>query len=248
MIVFFVILAAFAPVAWLLWTIYSKDSAQPEPTKWLVRAFLYGVGSAFLSLVISFPMNAVLGQNVDNQTYESLIVALEDAFLLAAVPEELAKFFMLWLLLRNNPFFDEHFDGIVYSACIGLGFAGFENVIYLLNGIEDWSWISIGVTRALFTVPAHYFFAVLMGYYYSIYHFGIDRSVKTRIMILAAPILAHGLFDTVLFSLQVDPSLSWFLLILFIVFFTKLKKRAKNRVNELLKLEENNNTINKIEI
>ena len=74
----------------------------------------------------------------------------------------------------------------------------------------------------------------------------IDRSVKTRIMILAAPIL--GLFDTVLLSLQVDPSLSWFLLILFIVFFTKLKKRAKNRVNELLKLEENKNTINKIEI
>ena len=76
----------------------------------------------------------------------------------------------------------------------------------------------------------------------------IDRSVKTRIMILAAPILAHGLFDTVLLSLQVDPSLSWFLLILFIVFFTKLKKRAKNRVNELLQLEENKNTINKIEI
>ena len=74
----------------------------------------------------------------------------------------------------------------------------------------------------------------------------IDRSVKTRIMILAAPILAHGLFDTVLLSLQVDSSLSWFLLILFIVFFTKLKKRAKNRVNELLKLEENKNTINKI--
>ena len=221
---------------------------QPEPTKWLVKAFLYGVGSLFLSFAISMPTSIVLGLSVDKETYGSLFEALEDAFLLAAVPEELAKFFMLWLLLRKNPFFDEHFDGIVYAVCVGLGFAALENVFYLFDGIDNWSWIQIGVIRALFSVPGHYFDAILMGYYYSIYHFGIDRSVKTRIMILAAPILAHGLFDTVLLSLQVDPSLSWFLLILFIVFFTKLKKRAKNRVNELLKLEENKNTINKIEI
>ena len=248
MTVFLVIFAAIAPVAWLLWTIYRKDSVQPEPTKWLVKAFLYGVGSLFLSFVISMPTSIVLGLSVDKETYGSLFEALEDAFLLAAVPEELAKFFMLWLLLRKNPFFDEHFDGIVYAVCVGLGFAALENVFYLFDGIDNWSWIQIGVIRALFSVPGHYFDAILMGYYYSIYHFGIDRSVKTQIMILAAPILAHGLFDTVLLSLQVDPSLSWFLLILFIVFFTKLKKRAKNRVNELLKLEENKNTINKIEI
>ena len=72
-----------------------------------------------------------------------------------------------------------------------------------------------------------------MGYYYSIYHFGIDRSMKTRMMILAAPILAHGLFDALLMSLQVDPSISGLLLILFIVFFTKLKKRANDRLNQL---------------
>lgn len=38
---------------------------------------------------------------------------------------------MLWLLLRNNPYFDEHFDGIVYAVCIGMGFAAIENVLYL---------------------------------------------------------------------------------------------------------------------
>lgn len=233
MTLFLVILAALSPVAWLLWTIYRKDSAQPEPTKWLVKAFLYGVGSLFLSLAISMPTSMVLGLGIDDQAYGSLIEAFEDAFLLAAVPEELAKFFMLWLLLRKNPFFDEHFDGIVYAVCIGLGFAGLENICYLFGGIEDWSWISIGVTRALFSVPAHYFFAILMGYYYSMYHFGIDRSVKTKVMILAAPILAHGIFDSILFCMRIDESMSGILMILFIVFFTKLKKQAKERINEL---------------
>ena len=233
MTVFLVILAALAPVAWLLWTIYRKDSAQPEPTKWLVKAFLYGAGSLFLSFAISMPMSMVLGVSIDKDTYNSLFEALEDAFLMAAVPEELAKFFLLWLLLRKNPFFDEHFDGIVYAVCVGLGFAALENIAYLFDGIDDWSWISIGVIRALFSVPGHYFYAILMGYHYSLYHFCIDRSVKTQIMILAAPILAHGLFDAILMSVQVDPSLSGLLFILFIVFFTKLKKRANKRICKL---------------
>ena len=235
MAIFLVILAALAPVAWLLWTIYRKDSAQPEPTKWLVKAFVYGIGSVFLSLAISMPTSMVLGMNIDNQVYGSFAEAVGDAFFLAAIPEEVAKLFMLWLLLRKNPFFDEHFDGIVYAVCVGLGFAGFENICYLIGGIEDGSWLGISVSRALFSVPAHYFFAILMGYYYSIYHFGIDRSIKTKLMVLVAPILAHGIFDSLLFCMRVDEALSGVLMILFIIFFTKLRKRAKMRVDVLSK-------------
>ena len=235
MAIFLVILAALAPVAWLLWTIYRKDSAQPEPTKWLVKAFVYGIGSVFLSLAISMPTSMVLGMNIDNQVYGSFAEAVGDAFFLAAIPEEVAKLFMLWLLLRKNPFFDEHFDGIVYAVCVGLGFAAFENICYLLGGIDDGSWIGIGVARALFSVPAHYFFAILMGYYYSLYHFGIDRSVKAKVMVLVAPILAHGIFDALLFCMRVDESLCGILMLLFILFFTKLKKRAKLRIEDLSK-------------
>lgn len=229
-----IFLVAIAPVAWLLWTIYRKDSEQPEPTKWLVKAFVYGVLSVFLSFVISIPTSMILGWDIDKQTYSSFLEAITDSFLFAAIPEELAKLFMLWLLLRKNPFFDEHFDGIVYAVCIGLGFAALENIFYLFSGIEDWSWIGIGIVRALISVPAHYFFAILMGYYYSIYHFGIDRSIKAKAMILAAPVVAHGIFDAILFSMQIDESLSGIIMILFIVFFTKLKKRAKEKIAYLV--------------
>lgn len=234
MTIYFVILAAVTPAAWLLWTIYRKDSELPEPTKWLVKAFVYGVLSVFLSFVISIPASIVLGWDIDKQTYSSFMEAIIDSFLFAAIPEELAKLFMLWLLLRKNPFFDEQFDGIVYAVCIGLGFAALENVFYLFGGMDDWSWISIGITRALISVPAHYFFAILMGYYYSIYHFGIDRSLKAKTMILAAPVIAHGIFDAILFSMQVNESLSGIIMILFIVFFTKLKKRAKEKITYLI--------------
>lgn len=235
MTIYLIILTALAPVAWLLWTIYRKDSEQPEPAKWLVKAFVYGVLSVFLSYVVSMPTSMMLGLDMGKQTYSSVLEAITDSFLLAAIPEELAKLFMLWMLLRKNPFFDEHFDGIVYAVCIGLGFAALENVLYLLGGIEDWSWISIGIARALISVPAHYFFAILMGYYYSIYHFGIDRSLKTKVMILAAPVIAHGVFDAILFSMQVDESLSGIIMILFIIFFSKLKTKVNERIKELMR-------------
>lgn len=229
-----ILISALTPVAVLLWYIYRKDKVQPEPTKWLLKAFGFGVLSMFLSFVFSVPACLLLGMEMDANTYSSIREAFADAFVLAAIPEELAKLIMLWLLLRKNPHFDEKFDGIVYAVCIGMGFAGIENVMYLAGGIEDGSWIGIGISRALFSIPGHFFFAVLMGYYYSLYHFGIDRSPKAKAMILVAPILAHGLFDGILFCMNVDEGLALICLFLFLYFFNKLRKKVKERINSLI--------------
>lgn len=229
-----ILISALTPVAVLLWYIYRKDKVQPEPTKWLLKAFGFGVLSIFLSFVFSVPACLLFGMEMDANTYSSIREAFADAFVLAAIPEELAKFIMLWLLLRKNPHFDEKFDGIVYAVCIGMGFAGIENVMYLAGGIEDGSWIGIGISRALFSIPGHFFFAVLMGYYYSLYHFGIDRSPKAKAMILVAPILAHGLFDGILFCMNVDEGLALICLFLFLYFFNKLRKKVKERINSLI--------------
>lgn len=229
-----VLLSALAPVTVALWYIFRKDSVQPEPAKWLAKAFWYGVLSALLSFVFSMPLSKIFGLELDAEVYPSIFDAFADAFLLAAIPEELAKLIMLWLLLRKNPHFDEKFDGIVYAVCIGMGFAGIENVMYLAGGIEDGTWIGMGISRALFSIPGHFLFAVLMGYYYSLYHFGIDRSQRALAMILVAPILAHGLFDGILFCMQVDEGLAVICLFLFLYFFNKLRKKGKERIESLM--------------
>lgn len=230
----FVIIAALAPVIIALWYVFKKDSAQPEPTKWLVKAFFFGVLSALLSFVFSTPTSLLFGMEMSPETYPSTFDAFADAFLLAAIPEELAKFIMLWFLLRKNPFFDEKFDGIVYAVFIGMGFAGIENVMYLFGGLEDGSWIGTGIARALVSIPGHFMFAVFMGYYYSINYFNIDRSIKTKSMILVVPIIAHGVFDGILFSTQVNEYLSVICMIAFIFFLNILRKKGKERIEHLM--------------
>lgn len=106
---FLVLLSALAPVAVALWYIFKKDSAQPEPAKWLAKAFGFGVLSALLSFAFSTPLSTIFGMELDAEVYPSIFDAFADAFLLAAIPEELAKLIMLWLLLRKNPHFDEKF-------------------------------------------------------------------------------------------------------------------------------------------
>ena len=228
--IFYVTLAALAPAAVLLWYIYRKDSNQPAPTRLLIQALVYGIASALITIAVVMPFGMLTG--FGQELSSTISGAFTDAFLMAAIPEELAKFVMLWLLLRNNPYFDEHFDGIVYAVCIGMGFAGFENVLYLFDNYE--SWISVGIARAMFAVPGHFLTAVIMGYYYSLWHFQIVRNRRTCALILAGPILAHGIYDGILFSMNIDESLSSVFLVLFLLFFNKLRKIGKNHIAELV--------------
>lgn len=223
------IIAALAPVAVLLWQILRRDAANPEPPRMLAKAFLYGMISTAVTFVL-LPFTEALGDLIVlNDT--ALSVAFKQAFFSAALPEEGAKLLMLWLLLRNNSYFDERFDGIVYAVCVGMGFAAVENVLYLFNNYD--SWLSVGIARALFAVPGHFFDAVIMGYYYSHYHFGTRRNPATKALILAAPVVAHGIYDGILFSYSIDDGVAVVALILFLVFFNRLKKTGRRLIDEL---------------
>ncbi|MEE0237007.1 MAG: PrsW family intramembrane metalloprotease [Bacteroidales bacterium] len=224
-----ILLAALAPIAILAYHIYRRDKFQKEPVKELLKAFGMGILSVPVSLLISTPLEFAGFYSMDTQT---LLDAVKVSFLGAAIPEEIAKFLMLWLFVRKSRCFDENVDGIVYASVVSLGFAAVENILYLVTNYE--SWISVGITRALFSVPGHFFFGVLMGYYYSLFRFYPAAGRKVKWLVLGAPILAHGLFDTVLFSVEVLPGLSAALMIAFILLCNSLRKRASRSITEHL--------------
>lgn len=141
---------------------------------------------------------------------------------------------MLWLVLRNNRYFDEHFDGIVYATCIGMGFAGLENVMYLFQ--SEGEWIYTGVVRALFSIPGHFFFAILMGYFYSRAHFSKETLQKGKYALLAllAPVVAHGIYDSILMVQNVLPEIAGIFTIALLYFLNKLRKRTSEYMTHLL--------------
>ena len=235
-----ILLTALLPIAVLVYYIYHKDKKSPEPTGQLVKTFLFGVLSVPLSLCISIPLGLI---GVYSAEATSVLESINTAFFGAAIPEEIAKFFMLWLLLRKNPYFDETMDGIVYAVCVSLGFAALENVMYLFSNAE--AYLSVGVARAIFAVPGPFCVGILMGYYYSLARFYSQSSTKNKAFVLIAPIIAHGLYDSILFIIDVTPAVSGILLIVFLVFCHKMWKYGSKRIQE--HLERDNNCIKMVE-
>ena len=195
-----IILAAVLPALVIVGYIVFRDKNRREPISQVWKGVRYGVGSALLALVVGAPFS-VLAEMVPVLDYtETFWGALYGSFFMAAVPEELAKLLMLYLLLRKNPYFDERMDGIVYAVAVAMGFAGFENILYLFENEEIWG--TVGAIRALFSVPGHFCFAVFMGYYYSLAHFDKkNRQELNLFLMLAVPIVLHGVFDFLLMSL-----------------------------------------------
>jgi RsiW-degrading membrane proteinase PrsW (M82 family) len=222
-----VIITALIPVLILGWWIYKKDSLRPEPLNMLYKAFLYGVGSTFVTLVITSFLNMAGLMVYDVGTYKG---AVSTALFAAALPEECAKLLMLWLFLRNNPYYDEYLDGIVYAACVGLGFAATENVLYLLQSTD---WVGTGIMRGLTAVPAHFAIACAMGYFYSKRHFG-DRTTLTTACVLAVPVIIHWVYDALAFSGGIAaPTLSVIINGLFILLIYIVYKRTMRRISDL---------------
>lgn len=221
----YILIAALAPVVMLLYYIYRKDEFQKEPVKEVLKAFGLGVASTLLSLMISGPFGAIGLYPAEQVTvWDGIAIS----FFGAAIPEEIAKFLLFWLFVRRNKYFDEHMDGIVYAAAVSLGFAGLENIVYLFSS-EDW--VSTGITRALFSVPGHFFFGILMGYYYSLVRFDPVTPAINKFWVLGAPIIAHGIFDSILFSAGVLPeALSLALMVVFVIFCNSLRKQASRRI------------------
>ena len=222
-----VFLAAILPAIVLIIHIYKRDKWQKEPPRQLFKAFVYGVGSAMIVLLL--PAFGLVSHNPSTE----ISAQIGNAFSTAAIPEEMAKLFMLWLFLRKCKEFDEHMDAIVYSVCVGMGFAATENILYLFSNLDNW--LATGIMRALFSVPAHFFFAIIMGYYYSLAHFRIGKNrFMDAAFALLVPVAAHGIFDAVLFISALSQELAGVLTLVFLVGFFFLRKYASSRVDKLI--------------
>jgi RsiW-degrading membrane proteinase PrsW (M82 family) len=88
------------------------------------------------------------------------------AFLSAAVPEEFFKWLIVVLYCARHKEFDEPMDGLVYGAVASLGFATFENVVYVwVSEVSTQAGLQVALARGLTAVPMHASLGAIMGYF-----------------------------------------------------------------------------------
>ncbi len=211
-----VLLASLAPVFIILFYIYFRDKYEKEPLKLLVKALLLGI-------VIVIPVIFVERLLLNLMPPAGKVAeAAYQAFVVAGFTEELFKFLALYLLVWKSPSFNEQFDGIVYAVFVSLGFAGVENVMYVMDG-----GMQTALSRSLTAVPAHAIFGVTMGYYLGIAHMYEELKSKYLVKALLVPIVLHGIYD---FILMVE--IGW-LLLMFIPYVIVLYSMAIKKMKRL---------------
>lgn len=149
------LLLAFVPVPLVAAVLLRLDCFEPEPTRLLLRTFLWGAGAAtFIALVINTAVGLLVGE--DGAAVGS-----------APIVEESAKALALLFVIRRRPgFLDGVHDGIVYAAWVALGFATVENILYYSSAWNDGGVGDLSATfvlRGLMTPLCHPIFTAMTG-------------------------------------------------------------------------------------
>jgi protease PrsW len=201
--------AAVAPALLVLWLVVAADE-RPVPPILVWTAFLLGAASISLLGLARAPFASVLA--VTDNPWLALVLRVIFA---VAAPEELVKILVIVAISsRRRPFADP-MDTVVYGAAVGLGFAAYENIVYLSSFPEMWR--SLAVLRSVLTVPFHGALGIIAGAYIAIARSGAalgahrhDKDwarIRTFILIALAPIGLHASFDFPLLALKQNPDI-----------------------------------------
>lgn len=221
--------AAVFPAIVLMKYIHKQDAVESEPTGLLIKLIIAGAISIIPVILLETVGQYLLGLifNPSSVLYSVLLM-----FFVVAPVEEGCKYYFLKKRTWNHPAFNYRFDGVVYAVFVSLGFAALENIGYVMQ-----FGLSVAVTRAIFSIPAHMSFAVFMGIFYGRAKVcemeGDVGCVKRNLrMGLFIAIFLHGFFNA---CLVVDTVASFimfivFAILMFIVVFRRIKSEAASDV------------------
>ncbi len=191
---------ALLPVIAICLFIYEKDKNK-EPVKLLVKLFGLGVVSCFVTLAYTNAFGTLIPFVNNDPSKMNFFQVLLYSFLVVALIEEVSKWIMVYFVGYKNKEFNELYDIIVYSVFVSLGFACFENILYVVPSQN----IITGIFRALLSVPGHACDAIAMGYFLSIakiYQIHGRKELEKRSIIysILVPTILHGIYDFCIMS------------------------------------------------
>lgn len=227
------LLLAVLPVVVLSWVVYRQDKYEKEPLGKLLKAFFAGA-LAIIPAIMLEQVAAVFTPAIP------AVSGLFQGYVVAGCCEELSKLALLALAVWKSREFNEYFDGIVYACFASLGFACFENIGYVFSQDILAEALQVGSMRALLSVPGHFLFGVMMGYYFALAKFDPQHRAGNLFKAFLVPMLMHGTFDSLLMipeSMESGAGLvSGALFVVFVWFDVKMWKWGVRRIRRLQEL------------
>ena len=170
----------------IYWLVRSGTKEQLFRLLWCV---LMGMGSAGLALGAEYFWNLSLGDFIS--AHRSLVFI--ESFVGVGVIEETAKWCWLVFFIYDWRSFDRYSHGILYACGIAAGFNILEGSLYAWT---DGDVVNVFI-RSFTAVPAHFLFAIIMGFLFARYKLESRRFLGFSIII---PVVLHGLYDFFIFQ------------------------------------------------
>ncbi|MBQ9874651.1 MAG: PrsW family intramembrane metalloprotease [Thermoguttaceae bacterium] len=170
---FFLAIYAFGPILLLLKRISDAAGGQKKLFWKYVFLFLGGALATAPILLCEIGLTEIF--DPDPKTIRGAFI---DAFVVAGFVEETFKFIVLMLFVLTTSRFIRYVRGISFAAFVSMGFAFVENIFYIVQHDLPNHHLITAITRALTSIPGHFSFAVLMGYFLSLAVLGKNKGVN----------------------------------------------------------------------
>ncbi|MCK9351599.1 MAG: PrsW family glutamic-type intramembrane protease [Candidatus Paceibacterota bacterium] len=218
-----VLLGGILPALFWLWFWLKEDKAHPEPKKIIFESFVFGM--------IAVPFAVFFEKMTMDFIGEGAFVSMDWLFLFAmwAVIEETLKYGAAFIAGIRTKYFDEPIDVVMYMISSALGFAAFENILFIYNSsvIASSSMIPL---RFIGASLLHVACSALIGFGIG---FGVNRSTPVCIAWLVAGFASsfalHTAFNYFIMITEGKYLLNifmilWVVMALIILLFEKIKR------------------------
>ena len=122
--------AAIVPAIILLIHVMRKDKLEKESPFFILTLVVWGILSTFVAMILERLGSFILSFFFTSQTVLYNVIMY---YVVVAMSEEGSKYYLLRKKTWNSPEFNCQYDAVVYAVAVSMGFALWENLIYVFR-------------------------------------------------------------------------------------------------------------------
>lgn len=153
------LLLSIIPIIIIAYAVYKID-VDKEPKTVLKKIFIASIVIGLIGGILSYYLTKLLDSL---QIYSAFVYNVIRYVFIIGLIEEICKFIPAKFIGMNSKHHTSFYDTLLYFVFAGLGFACFENIMYVMSFT-----VKTAFVRGVLSVPGHILFSVILGLFIAI--------------------------------------------------------------------------------